>query len=94
MSNVEIHGRAPRWPSIRLGALMLWAFVTGYLLGHPDPRDWQHSTQTTQVTLTDPATGMQQIQYQTGVTESLTSPTPMTGHNVTLFGSVPDVDSK
>jgi hypothetical protein len=91
MSNVEIHGRASRiWPTLRLGILLAWAFASGYALGRPDPRDWQHSTQTTQVTMTDPATGMQQIQYQTGVTESLTSPTPMTGKNPTPFGSVPD----
>jgi hypothetical protein len=88
MTTVEIHGRTSRaWAALRLTALVLWAFGSGYLLGCPDHRDWQRSTQTTKVVMVDPATGMSQTQEQSGSTESLTTPTPMTGKNATLFGT-------
>jgi hypothetical protein len=85
MTTVEIHGRVSRW---RLPLLMVLAGLIGVALGRGrDTRDWSLSWQSTKVTMIDPATGMTQTQEQSGSVESLTTPTPMTGKNPTLFGT-------
>ena len=78
MSNAEIYrvSLSP-WARARTGALLVWAFASGYTLAValrpvPELRDWSKSSGSGKATLYDPNTGITQIQEQSGTTESLT----------------------
>jgi hypothetical protein len=92
MTAPEIYRVRPSipWKSLALTGLGLAA---GLLIGRGlDNRDWQFSTQTTRIVMTDPATGMVQEQFQSGTNESLTTPEPP--RFTDLFGGADDSDAK